>query len=577
MALPPAVNAGFTAPSASAGSSATLVATPSGVVLTSALPLTPNLTALSQTLADTNMNSPTPTSNAPPRVSGKPPVVPHDASKASGVPPSPPLSPANTSPPSGSKSSVKRKRDPDSQAQSTSPPTPGSSSQSSQSGPQSSKAGKSRMSWSSSSASSPSSQPSSNNEDTPSLLFNRCPLRILIAEGTAVCTGCTRAVAYPRHALLLTAVPSSVALCLRCVDNAINQKVLCKMLNRLGYSDDLVDVASNGRLAFDAVLRAAEAMATQSHDDEPLRAAVEEGGEDESLKRHLRRDAYHLVFMDIYMPAMDGLDATVAIRGEPRISADLQPYVVALTANAMTGDKQKCLEAGMELFLSKPVTLGPLVQALKTAHAATVKKQRIIRQKAEAERRHEGGEDVDDHPQPYRESVLSPSYRPTKLSQRRSNSGSATAPFPLGPPSSTTTPLRVAPVEAAGGGGGGGGGRRRRRRRRRRSGWSADAVVPSSHVIRAHRRTVSGRWEWRRARQRGLGGQGLSQHADAGQSAVADQRGAAAVPAESVADDRLPSASSRWCSRCYCCWRLCADHVGAAVIVGVSAAAEVRE
>ena len=178
-------------------------------------------------------------------------------------------------------------------------------------------------------------------------------------------------------------------------------------------------------------------------------------------------------------PVMDGLDATVAIRSDPRIDVDHQPYVIALTANAMAGDKAKCLDAGMELFLSKPVTLGPVIQALKTAHAATAKKQRLIRQRVEAEeaRRTPGEGDSPSAQSPA--SLSSPSYRPTKLSQRRPQRESEGAGLPasagmvgmgvedrgerggsggdLGKGSASLSRISSAPLRGYAGGGGGGG------------------------------------------------------------------------------------------------------------------------
>jgi CheY-like chemotaxis protein len=101
-------------------------------------------------------------------------------------------------------------------------------------------------------------------------------------------------------------------------DNAVNQKVALRFLERLGYRADTV---SNGL----------EALTT-------LEA------------RH-----YHLVLMDLQMPEMDGLEASRQIRR--RLSRDRQPKIIALTANAMQGDRQRCMEAGMDDYISKPVKL----------------------------------------------------------------------------------------------------------------------------------------------------------------------------------------------------------------------------
>jgi CheY-like chemotaxis protein len=65
--------------------------------------------------------------------------------------------------------------------------------------------------------------------------------------------------------------------------------------------------------------------------------------------------------MDIQMPVMDGLEATQHIR----LLKVLQPVIIAMTANAMQGDKEKCLEAGMDDYISKPVRLEDLVTLLQ--------------------------------------------------------------------------------------------------------------------------------------------------------------------------------------------------------------------
>jgi CheY-like chemotaxis protein len=108
-------------------------------------------------------------------------------------------------------------------------------------------------------------------------------------------------------------------------DNLLNQMVAQGMLRLLGFSSDLVE---NG----------VEAVAT------------------------LRQQMYRTVLMDIQMPEMDGLEATRRIREE--LPPDQQPYIIALTANAMSGDQQRCLDAGMDDYLSKPLSKDALAAAL---------------------------------------------------------------------------------------------------------------------------------------------------------------------------------------------------------------------
>jgi len=108
-------------------------------------------------------------------------------------------------------------------------------------------------------------------------------------------------------------------------DNLVNQKVAQGMLKRIGYS---CDIASNGLEAVDAV----------------------------------QRQSYDLVFMDVQMPELDGLSATERIRA---LEAFEQPFIVAMTANAMKGDREACLDAGMDDYVAKPITLEALISAIK--------------------------------------------------------------------------------------------------------------------------------------------------------------------------------------------------------------------
>jgi len=115
-------------------------------------------------------------------------------------------------------------------------------------------------------------------------------------------------------------------------DNPVNQRVVLAMLRKRQFR---VDVASNGRQALDK-----------------LEAEVE---------------PYHLVLMDVQMPVLDGLETTRLIRRNARWK-DLP--VIALTAHAMTGDRERCLDAGMNGYLSKPVQTPQLLAEIDRALAA---------------------------------------------------------------------------------------------------------------------------------------------------------------------------------------------------------------
>ena len=117
-------------------------------------------------------------------------------------------------------------------------------------------------------------------------------------------------------------------------DHLMNQKVVVHTLARLGYR---ADVAANGV--------------------EVLQA--------------LRRQPYDVVLMDVQMPEMDGLEATAHIRAE--WSPEQRPYIIALTAHALTGDAEMCLAAGMDSYISKPIKIDKLVAALETAAQSAAK------------------------------------------------------------------------------------------------------------------------------------------------------------------------------------------------------------
>jgi CheY-like chemotaxis protein len=109
-------------------------------------------------------------------------------------------------------------------------------------------------------------------------------------------------------------------------DNAVNQKVALRFLERLGYRAD-------------AVANGLEAVTT------------------------LERRRYDLVLMDLQMPEMDGFEATRQIR--QRLPAARQPKIIALTANAMQGDRELCVAAGMDDYISKPVKIQDIAATIR--------------------------------------------------------------------------------------------------------------------------------------------------------------------------------------------------------------------
>ncbi len=83
----------------------------------------------------------------------------------------------------------------------------------------------------------------------------------------------------------------------------------------------------------------------------------------------LERQRYDLIFMDVQMPEMDGLEATVRIRVE-HAPGTPGPWIIALTANAMEGDRDECIRAGMDDYLSKPLKAADLAAAIARSRPA---------------------------------------------------------------------------------------------------------------------------------------------------------------------------------------------------------------
>jgi CheY-like chemotaxis protein len=86
------------------------------------------------------------------------------------------------------------------------------------------------------------------------------------------------------------------------------------------------------------------------------------------------RGRYDLILMDLQMPGMDGFEATAAIRALPSLA---RTPIVALTAHTMVGDRERCLSAGMEGYLSKPLDLRQLVEVVEAAANTSSRSRRI--------------------------------------------------------------------------------------------------------------------------------------------------------------------------------------------------------
>ena len=110
-------------------------------------------------------------------------------------------------------------------------------------------------------------------------------------------------------------------------DNAVNRKVAVTLLERRGHT---VDIAENG-------VRAVEAITNS------------------------QPNTYDLVLMDVQMPEMDGIEATKRIRDLERDTPGRHQAIVAMTAHAIKGDRERCLDAGMDGYVSKPVRLHGLL------------------------------------------------------------------------------------------------------------------------------------------------------------------------------------------------------------------------
>jgi CheY-like chemotaxis protein len=111
-------------------------------------------------------------------------------------------------------------------------------------------------------------------------------------------------------------------------DNLINQKLITKIISKLGYHPQ---VAHNGKQVLEIV----------------------------------EKEFFDVILMDVQMPELDGLETTRILRK----SEARQPYIIAMTASAMAEDRAACLDAGMNSFVSKPISIQELVTALEKTYA----------------------------------------------------------------------------------------------------------------------------------------------------------------------------------------------------------------
>ncbi len=134
-----------------------------------------------------------------------------------------------------------------------------------------------------------------------------------------------------RHSIRKTAAILRVLLA---EDNAINRELAIRLLTKRGHA---VEVATNGKLALDML----------------------EGG------------YFDVILMDVQMPVVDGFEATAAIRSKEKFTGKHIP-IIAMTAHAMKGDRERCLAAGMDEYISKPINAIELMEILESFSDSTI-------------------------------------------------------------------------------------------------------------------------------------------------------------------------------------------------------------
>ncbi|MEM1427173.1 MAG: response regulator, partial [Cyanobacteria bacterium P01_H01_bin.130] len=160
-------------------------------------------------------------------------------------------------------------------------------------------------------------------------------------------------------------------------DHAVNQKVALQILGRMGYR---ADVAGNGLEVLEA----------------------------------LRRQTYDVVLMDVQMPEMDGLTATRRIRED--YMPEMQPRIIAMTANAMQGDRESCLDAGMDDYISKPIRFPQLAGVLSDCQplpGTATAGRTAAGVKADSQRATSGAESLESASVPERSPAMTPAGNPS--------------------------------------------------------------------------------------------------------------------------------------------------------------------